>query len=51
MYAWTTKEVLEKREQISLNDAPYGFINNQLLDINTMDDLFLCEYMLKKRET
>ena len=48
MYAWTTKEVLEKKTQISLNDAKFGFINDQLIDINTKDDLFLCECLLKK---
>lgn len=49
LYAWTTRDVLDKRENISLNDAPYGFINNQLLDINTYDDLEIAEILLKRK--
>jgi len=49
LYAWTTKEVLERREEVSLNDAPYGFINDQLLDINTYGDLEIAEILLKRK--
>ena len=51
IYIYTCQEIFDRGTEVSLNDAPYGFINDQLLDINTMDDMYLCEQILKKKKT
>lgn len=48
--AWRTKDLLAPGgEKISLNDAPCGFVNDQLADVNTKDDLLFCEFLLQQR--
>ena len=51
LYAYNTKDILEKGSEVSLNDAPFGYVlKSPLLDIDDLDDLFLCEYQLNKNK-
>ena len=51
LYGYTTKEILEKGTEVSLNDAPFGYISKSpWLDVDDLDDLFLCEYSLNRNK-
>ncbi len=49
LYAYLCHDLLSKGNAISLNDSPFGYISDkEILDINDLDDIFFCEYLLSK---
>ena len=52
LYLWAVSEILSKKGNLSLNDAPFGYKidSKYAVDINTMADIRWCEYLLKEAE-
>ena len=51
LYAYLCKDVMNKGDAVSLNDSPFGYISNkEIVDINVLDDIFFCEYLLSKNK-